>query len=133
MPGLRHAAKGRPIQAHDPATSVVTFGIEPVHGRIDEHPLVSVVFVQHHFRSLAKLNLMLLNQQKTALSICNPFGTLSSLEVRERKGTRQALEAVARYRQARWSTLSISTSQVTVLQRATMGLLEVVLLFWSFV
>jgi hypothetical protein len=44
--GLWYAAKRRPIDAHDPTTTVVTFRIEPIHDRVDEHPFVLVVFVE---------------------------------------------------------------------------------------
>lgn len=40
---LWHAATRRPIDAHDPATTVVTFRVEPIHDRVDEDPFVPLV------------------------------------------------------------------------------------------
>jgi hypothetical protein len=53
-PGLWHTAKRRPIQAHDPATTVPTWRVEPIHDRVDEHPFVPVVLEQDHSEAFAK-------------------------------------------------------------------------------
>jgi hypothetical protein len=118
-PGLWHAAKRRPIEAHDPATTIVTLRIEPIHDRVDEHPFVPVVLEQDYSVALAKFKLLFPDASRAAgLATEIHFGQATHVEIvphvrsAVRVGRRilsicHALKASARSVRGRVLTLSI--------------------------
>jgi hypothetical protein len=60
---LWHAAKRRPIDAHYRA---IALRIEPIHGRVDEHPFVPVVVDQDYAEAFAKLKVLFLDASRAA-------------------------------------------------------------------
>ena len=79
---LWHAAKRRPIDAHNRA---IALRIQPIHGRVDEHPIVPVVVDQDNPEAFAKLKVLFLDAsarlswQQTCGSVRLPIPPSSSV------------------------------------------------------
>jgi hypothetical protein len=77
--GLWHAAKRRPIHAHDAA---IALRIEPIHDRVNEHPFVPVVVAEDYFDAFAGFELLFPHASRAAGEAAEiPFVRRTDIEI----------------------------------------------------